>query len=91
MLAEKGITLPEELPQTSVSGVIAELHSAVLDGNSYVFVRLEGGNIFYSISAAENNVAVILNVGDTVTIGHAVPTEGSDILTGYSLVRDKRA
>ena len=91
MLAEKGITQAEDLPQNSVSGVIAELRSAVLDGNTYVFVRLEGERVFYSISAAENNVAVILNVGDRVTIGHTPAAEGSDILTGYSIVRDKAA
>ena len=91
MLAEKGITEVEDLPKDTVSGVIAELHSAVLNGNTYVFVRLEGELVFYSISAAENNIAVILNVGDTVTIGHIAPAESTDILTGYSIVRDKRA
>lgn len=91
MLSEKGITQTEDLPQNTVSGVIAELRSAVLNGNTYVFVRLEGEDAFYSISAAENNVAVILNVGDTVTIGHTTPVDGSDILTGYSIVRDQKA
>lgn len=91
MLSEKGITTPEELPQTSVSGVVAELRSAVLDGNTYVFIRLEGEDVFYSVSAVDNNVAVILNAGDRVTIEHAPQVEGSasDILTGYSIVRDK--
>ena len=90
MLAEKGITQAEALPQTSVSGVIAELRSAVLDGNTYIFIRLEGKDVFYSISAAENNIAVILNVGDRVTIEHAPQIEGaapSDILTGYTVKR----
>lgn len=90
MLSEKGITQVEALPQTSVSGVIAELRSAVLDGNTYVFICLEGQEVFYSLSAAENNIAVILNVGDRVTIEHAPQTEGaapSDILTGYTVKR----
>ena len=88
MLSEKGITQAEALPQTSVSGVIAELRSAVLDGNTYIFIRLEGKDVFYSISAAENNIAVILNVGDRVTIEHAPQIEGaapSDILPGYTV------
>lgn len=90
MLSEKGITQAEALPQTSVSGIIAELRSAVLDGNTYVFIRLEGQEVFYSLSAAENNIAVILNVGDRVTIEHAPQIEGaapSDILTGYTVKR----
>lgn len=92
MLAEKGITLPEELPQTSVSGTIAELRSAVLDGNTYIFIRLENESVFYSLSAADNNLAVILNVGDRVSIEHAPQTEGlpnSDILVGYTVRRLK--
>ncbi len=92
LLAEKGITLPEALPQTTASGVIAELRSAVLDGNTYYFIRLENEEVFYSISAAKNNVAVILNVGDTVTIEHAPAGEGapSSILSGYSVTLNQK-
>ena len=92
LLAEKGITLPEALPQTTASGVIAELRSAVLDGNTYYFIRLENEEVFYSISAAKNNVAVILNVGDTVTIEHAPAGEGapSSILSGYSVTLSQK-
>ncbi len=89
LLAEKGITQAEELPQNTADGTIAELRSAVLDGNTYVFVRLEGESVFYSISAAENNIAVILNVGDRVSIQHTPSTEGSDILAGYSITRTR--
>ena len=52
MLSDKGITTPEELPQTQADGKIAEIRTAVLDGNTYYFLRLEGDGLFYSISAA---------------------------------------
>ena len=86
-LTEKGVTQAEELPQTQVSGIVAEIRSAVLEGNTYYFVRLEGEDVFYSISAAQNREVVTLNVGDLVTIDHAVAAEGnqSSILDGYSL------
>lgn len=86
-LTEKGVTQAEELPQTQVSGIVAEIRSAVLEGNTYYFVRLEGEDMFYSISAAQNREVVTLNVGDLVTIDHAVAAEGSQssILDGYSL------
>ena len=86
-LTEKGVTQAEELPQTQVSGIVAEIRSAVLEGNTYYFVRLEGEDVFYSISAAQNREVVTLNVGDLVTIDHAVAAEGSQssILDGYSL------
>ena len=93
LLAERGITTPEELPQTTAQGVAAEIRSAVLEGNTYYFVRLEGEQLFYSLSAADNNLAVILNVGDTVTIEH-VPADDqipSAILNGYTIRIDRRA
>ena len=93
MLSDKGITTPEELPQTQASGRVAEIRTAVLDGNTYYFLRLEGEPVFYSLSAAQNREVVTLNVGDQVTIDHAVPAEGSEsaILDGYTLTIVKRA
>ena len=85
MLSEKGITQEEELPQTQATGTVAEIRSAVLDGNTWYYVRLEGEQVFYALSAAQNQLAVILNVGDKVTIDHAVSEVESSILDGYSL------
>ena len=92
-LADKGITQTEELPQTQASGTVAEIRSAVLEGNTYYFIRLEGEEIFYSISAAQNREVVTLNVGDRITVDHAVAAEGStsSILDAYSLTVDGRA
>ena len=93
MLTDKGVTQTEQLPQTQASGKVAEIRTAVIDGDSYYFIRLEGEQIFYSISAAQDREVVTLNVGDTVTIDHAVPAEGSDvsILDGYALTVERRA
>ena len=92
LLSDRGITQEEELPQTQANGVVAEIRSAVLEGTTYFFVRLEGEEVFYSISAAQNREAVTLNVGDSVVISHAVVQEGSQsILDGYSLEIVERA
>lgn len=87
MLAEKGVTQQAELPQTQASGVVAEIRTAVLEGNTYYFLRLEGSGLFYSLSAARNREVVTLNVGDRVSIDHAIPDENSpsSILDGYTL------
>ena len=93
MLREGGVTQTEDVPQTEASGVIADIRSAVMDGNSYYFIRLEGDETYYSLSAAANPVAVILNVGDTVTIHHTAPVEGGDnsILDGSIITLDETA
>ena len=90
-LRNEGITQEDDLPQTEVSGTVAEIRSAVLEGNTYYFIRLEDEEVFYALSAAENPVAVILNVGDQVTIEHAVSQEDASILSGYSLTVVGRA
>ena len=91
LLSDKGITQDEELPQTEASGVIAEIRSAVLDGNTYYFIRLEGEEVFYSLSASTNELAVILNVGDRVTIEHEATEEEKPILDGYSIIGYEKA
>ena len=72
--------------QEEASGVVAEIRTAVLDGNSYYFLRLEGQEVFYAVNAAENPLAVILNAGDQVTVTYTAGESGS-ILTGTSVTR----
>ena len=90
LLGDRGIVLPNALPQTSTSGVIDEIRSAVMDGNTYYFIRLRGEEVFYSISAVDHTQAVILNVGDRVKIEYAASEEEKPaIVTGYSITLEK--
>ncbi len=93
LLSQSGLTTPVELPETSSKGVLAEIRTAVLDGNSYYFLRLEGEEVFYSVSAATNPIVVTLNVGDTVTVEHAVSNTEipSAILEGYTVTVEGKA
>ena len=68
----------------TVEGTIAELRSAVLDGNTVVFIRLTGSELFYTVSAVDQPQAVILNEGDRVAVTFR-PGEGS-ILDGVEVV-----
>ncbi|MCI8478462.1 MAG: CvpA family protein [Oscillospiraceae bacterium] len=86
LLGDKGITAPEELPQTEVTGRITDIRSAVMEGNTYLFLCLDNGTVYYSVRAAQSPAAVLLNLGDTVTIEHAPASgEGDTILEGYSI------
>ena len=93
LLSQRGIVSEEERPETQISGVVDDIRSAVMDGSTYYFVRLEGGEVYYAVSASENPVAVLLNLGDKVTIGHAVQAgeEDASILSAYSLAIDGKA
>ena len=59
------------LPETAsgeITGVIDDLRSAVVSGNTVFYLRLRGSDVYYTISASAQPEAVILNTGDTVTV-----------------------
>ena len=87
MMNEKGLGEEIVLPQSEIMGTVAEIRTAVLEGTSYYFLRLEKESVFYAINAADNREVITLNVGDMVTIEHEIPAEGTapSILDGYSL------
>ena len=88
MLARNGLISDSDTDVTptgqgQVTGVIAEIRSAVVEGNTWYYLRLQDGAVYYAISAADDKNAVILSVGDTVTVTFA---EGEDrILSAYSV------
>ena len=87
MLSQNGVTDGSaSLSGTeTVSGAIAEIRSAVLDGNTVYFIRLVGSDAFYSISAVDQPLAVILSAGDQVTITYH--PGGDSILSGVEIER----
>ena len=87
LVDESEAELPTTTDQAESSGKIAEIRSAVIDGNTWYYLRLNGESVYYAISAAQDRSVVILNVGDAVTVKHA---SGEDsILQAYSLIREK--
>ena len=66
LLSQEGIAAGAG--EKTVEGVLAEVRSAVIDGNSWYYFRLQGERTFYSVSAARCELAVVLDVGDQVRI-----------------------
>ncbi len=79
-----------EQTETETTGVIAEIRDAVRDGNTFYYLRLEGGDTYYAVSAADNELSVILNPGDTVRLEFA-GDPGSEICAVKSLELISRA
>ena len=52
----------------SVEGVIEDLRSAVIDGNTHIYLKLKGDDFYYVMSAANVESAILLNPGDEVLI-----------------------
>ena len=90
ILAEKGLVSADDadLPltgQNEASGVLDDIRSAVVDGNTLYYLHLTGDSHYYVISAAVQPEVVIYNTGDYVTIRFA-DGEGT-ILTADSAER----
>lgn len=83
---EEGEVTPSD--RTTVSGVLAEIRSVVVEGNTVFYLRLEGGGNaeFYYVSAADDPTAVLLNVGESVTIHCDALTDFP--IHAYSIQRD---
>lgn len=80
LLAENGINIEggASVDTDEVEGVIEDIRSSVINGNSVYYIRLEGSDTYYSLSAADCPEAVILNVGDRVSF-HAAQVKDAII------------
>lgn len=88
LMIKNGITEAEPVPEIQkkdASGVIAEIRSSVMDGDTWYFIRLENQQVYYLINGVEYPLAAILNAGDRVTITYEVGD--GELLTGVMLER----
>lgn len=53
-----------------VKGVISDIRTAVIDGNSVYYIAVDDKPVYYSISASQDPNVVVLNVGDEVNISY---------------------
>jgi len=83
LLSQNGIITEAARPENEITGKVADIRTAVIDGNSYYYFRLDGQSCYYSVSAADSQTAIIVNVGDRVAI-HDADEEG-DIRQALSI------
>ena len=84
MLSQNGIASGTGVSGAeTIEGTIADLRTAVLNGNTVYYIKLIGSDVFYAISAADAPGVVILSNGDQVSVSYH-PGEGS-ILSALSV------
>lgn len=83
-LMRRGLIESAQMPISEVSGAVQEIHSAVIEGTTWVYVRLSGEKNYYALSAEDNQEAAILNVGDFVTI-QALERDTDGLISGGTL------
>lgn len=71
-LESSDILTPEQESalNASASGKILDIRSAVVEGNTHLYLRLEGSDKVFVVNVAENEAAITLNVGDSVTVSY---------------------
>ena len=72
----------DEKPSVStvtVKGVVSDIRTAVMGGESYYFIKLEKGKTYYKVSASSNEAVVILNIGDSVSFTYVKGAGGNVI------------
>ncbi|MDR2646925.1 MAG: CvpA family protein [Oscillospiraceae bacterium] len=67
---------PDETPYQNIEGVISNIRSAVIDGNTVYYIKLEGA-AYYAIRAKDFEGAVLLNKGDRVNIEYEQDENGA--------------
>ena len=86
MLAAEGALSDEEAAasgaEEKVSGTIASIAQAVIDGNSHFFVTLEGDGAIYDFALPDMLAIVRYKVGDAIEFSYAKPIEGADADAG---------
>ena len=71
-------TNTENTAETTVTAPVTDIRSAVINGNTYYYIKLEG-TPYISLSAGEYEEAVTLNIGDTVEVTYT-PDESKNIV-----------
>ena len=70
---------PAEDETASVKGVVEEIRTAVMGGESYYFIKLEGKKPYFKVAASQHEAVVILNVGDSAAFTYKKDASGSVI------------
>ena len=70
---------------TEVSGGVIDIRTAVIDGNSFYFFKLDSSDKTFMISVADNTEIVTYNIADIVTVKYK-NTE-SNVISAESIVK----
>lgn len=84
-LEKKGVKVDMDIAEpNTVSGVVEDIRTAVKNGNTYYYIKLDTGDTYYSIAASAQESVVILNKGDNVTV--TVPADSAGLIVAVTKI-----
>ncbi len=78
----------EEKATTTITGVISDIRSQVVGGETVYYIQISSLDTYYSVKASVYEQAVILNAGDKVTIEYKKDDDGN-IISAVSVKLEK--
>ena len=85
LLAGSNLAGESKTESKAVKGPIEDIRSAVVDGNTNIYLKLAGGDCWYILSVRENELAAVLSAGDRVEILPSADT--GELRSAYSVRR----
>ncbi|MBP8639508.1 MAG: CvpA family protein [Oscillospiraceae bacterium] len=85
LMAGSNLADTGELEGATVKGTIEDIRTAVIDGNTSVFIKLEGDDYYYIISVSDAKLAAVLSVGDRVEVTPS--SDDGELRSAYNVVR----
>ena len=86
LITDTGIAVPDKTEDETYSAKIIDIRTAVLNGNSYYYFKLDGKQEYYMISVSDNAEVVTYNIGDTVTVNFS---ESGAVISASSIVKNQ--
>lgn len=71
-----------ETRRYELSGKIEDIRTANIDGTTYLYIKLENNNTYYSFNVKDNEEIVLMNTGDDITFMIEDETLQSKIIPG---------
>ena len=67
----------------TATGVITDIRTAVVNGNSVYYIKLDSSDSYYSVKAADAENVVLANKGDSVTV--TITTDKGSIIPASAI------
>jgi len=87
LLSSGGLGTGESLVQNEVSGFVADVKTAVIDGNTHVYIRLTGRDFYYIISVSDAPTAALVELGDRVKL--TVSDSEGELVSAFDIAFDR--
>lgn len=75
LLGNKKLVDDKPAQTTQIDGTIEEIRSAVIEGTTYYYIKVDASESYFKLSAAENDELVIMKAGDKVSIKYAADAD----------------